>query len=89
MPNSTSASDNPSKAPPPNRPRPRRRSLPRFVALCCGGLFALLPLAWAALLTPAGLRAAAGLAEAAIHAASGMTATIRDVSGVLPVSLRV
>ena len=49
----------------------------------------MLLLAWAALLTPAGLRAAAGLAESAIHAASGMTATIRDVSGVLPVSLRV
>jgi translocation and assembly module TamB len=29
------------------------------------------------------------LAERAIHAASGMTATIRDVSGYLPVSLRV
>ena len=42
----------------------------------------------AALLTPAGLRGAAFLAEQAIHAASGMTATIRDVSGTLPFSLR-
>ncbi|WP_428566176.1 MAG: translocation/assembly module TamB domain-containing protein [Solidesulfovibrio sp. DCME] len=90
MPNSTSASDNPSSRTPPGRPAPgRRRRYGRLLALCCGGCAGLLVLVWLALLTPVGLGGAAFVAEKAIQAATGLTATIRDVSGTLPFSLRV
>ncbi|MEL7641129.1 MAG: translocation/assembly module TamB domain-containing protein [Solidesulfovibrio sp.] len=90
MPNSTSASDNPSRQAPPGHPNPgRRRRFGRRLALGLGGCGGVLLLAWLALLTPAGLGGAAWLAEKAIRAGSGQTGTIRDVSGTLPFSLSV
>ncbi|MHC1790138.1 translocation/assembly module TamB domain-containing protein [Solidesulfovibrio sp.] len=87
MPNSTAASDNPSK---PAKPAPPAAPGRRHPVLGGLGLIAALFLAaWAFLLTPQGLRAAAALAERAIKAGSGFDARIEDVSGVLPVSLRV
>jgi translocation and assembly module TamB len=89
LPNSTSASDNPSKGtPPPNAARPRRR-IWRRLGLVLAGLCALLLLVWGLLLTPFGLRLAARVAERAIAAGSGMQARIENVSGTLPFSLDV
>ncbi|MGE4536862.1 MAG: translocation/assembly module TamB domain-containing protein [Desulfovibrio sp.] len=92
MPNSTSASDSPSKdgakAAPPRYPRPRRRFW-RWLGLGLAACCTLLLIAWGLLLTPLGLDLAARVAERGIAAGSGLAARIENVSGTLPFSLNV
>jgi len=86
LPNSTAASDNPSRpTPEPSPSRPLGRGILRGLA---GLVVAALAL-WGFLLTPPGLRLAAFAAQRAIAAGSGFDARIEDVSGVLPFSLHV
>ena len=86
MPNSTAASDNPSRpAPAPSPSRSLGRGLRRGLA---GVVVAALAL-WGFVLTPLGLDSAARIAQRAITAGSGFHARIEEVSGVLPFSLHV
>jgi translocation and assembly module TamB len=61
----------------------------RRLGLSGAALAALMVAAWLALLTPAGLGAAAWIAERAVKAGTGFDARIENVSGLLPFSLTV